>query len=347
MAKMIDKEKIKELLGKLAEEKFDIFAPVDDGGVTLYKKLSDNNPLLNFQNSNKPPKEIFFPQTEKMFDLTVENNRYIGATEPPMATNPILLFGARPCDMRAMKVLDALFTWDYTDPYYVNKRERGTVISFACTLPDMPKETCFCTSVGGAPDSKEGADMFWTDIGDGFLVESLTDKGNKILELGGSIFTDASADMEAKAKQASQDATAAISRKFEVDGVKEALEATFDNAYWDEFSARCLGCGICTLLCPTCHCFDINDLAVEGKAFRERTWDSCQFTYYTIHASNHNPRPVKKHRQRNRVYHKFLYSEKNLDLLGCVGCGRCISACPVNIDIIEVVEGAKGVPKNE
>ena len=138
MAKMIKKENIKELLGKLAAEKFDIFGPVDDEGVTLYKKLSDNNPLLNFQNSNKPPKEIFFPQTEKMFDLEVENNRYTGATESPMATNPILLFGARPCDMRATKVLDALFSWDYTDPYYVNKRERTTIISFSCTLPAMP-----------------------------------------------------------------------------------------------------------------------------------------------------------------------------------------------------------------
>ncbi|MBA3044613.1 MAG: 4Fe-4S dicluster domain-containing protein [Candidatus Thermoplasmatota archaeon] len=345
MAKMIKKDKVRELLDKLANEKFDIFAPIGEDGITLYRKLGAETPLLNFQNSSKPPKEIFFPQTEKMFDITVENHRLVGATEPPMASNPILLFGARPCDMRAMKVLDALFTWDYTDPYYVNKRERSTVISFACTLPDMPRESCFCTSVGGATDSREGADMLWTDIGSEFVVESLTDKGGKILELGGNLFTEATPDMQAKAKQVSQEATEAISRKLDTEGVKEALEATFDNAYWDEFSARCLGCGICTLLCPTCHCFDINDLVVEGKASRERTWDSCQFTYYTIHASNHNPRPVKKHRQRNRIYHKFLYSEKNLGLLGCVGCGRCIYGCPVNIDIIEVVEGAKEVLK--
>jgi sulfhydrogenase subunit beta (sulfur reductase) len=341
MAKTIMRDKVKELLDRLTKAEFDVFAPTESDGITLFRKLgAGEDPLLKYQNSNKPPKDVFFPQTEKMFDITTENHRLVGATELPMPSNPILLFGARPCDMRAMKVLDALFTWDYTDPYYVNKRERGTVIGFACTLPDMPRESCFCTSVGGAPDSTEGADMLWTDVGDRFHVESLTEKGGKILEVGGSLFTEAGPDIQAKAEKARKEATEAISRKLDTEGVKEALEATFDHAYWDGFSARCLGCGACTLLCPTCHCFDINDVVVEGAASRERTWDSCQFTYYTVHASGHNPRPVKKHRQRNRIYQKFLYSEKNLGMLGCVGCGRCIYGCPVNIDIIEVIEGA-------
>ena len=347
MAKMIKKDRLDDLLGKLAGSDFDVYGPIEEDGITQFKKLKGGDAKLDFENSRKPPKEILFPQTEKMFDLVIANNRIVGAEEPEMPANPILLLGARPCDVRAINVLDKLFTWDYTDPYYVNKRERTTIISFSCTLPAMPMESCFCTSVGGGPASEDGADMLWTDIGDSYFVQSLGERGDKIIELGGDIFDEASGDNAGAAEDAKKKATEAITRKLNTEGVHEALEATFDHEYWDEFAARCLGCGICTLLCPTCHCFDMNDVLAKGVGRRERTWDSCQFDYYTIHASNHNPRPVKKHRQRNRVYHKFLYSEKNLEMLGCVGCGRCIAQCPVNIDIIEVVEGAKGVTLNE
>jgi len=223
----------------------------------------------------------------------------------------------------------------------VNRKEGATIISFACTMPRMPQANCFCTSVGGTPSSTDGTDMLLTDLGDSYYVESQTDKGKHILELGGKLFTKADKKDEAAALEAWKEAKAAVVRKLDTEGVTEALEAGFEDEFWDQFSRRCLGCGICTLLCPTCHCFDINDIVSRSKTARERTWDSCQFPYYTIHASGHNPRPAKKHRQRNRVYHKFLYSEKNLELLGCVGCGRCITKCPVNIDIIEVVEGAK------
>jgi sulfhydrogenase subunit beta (sulfur reductase) len=271
----------------------------------------------------------------------MEGARITGIKEPDYPETPILLFGIRPCDTRAIITLDKLFTWDYIDPYYVNKRERATIISFACTQEFMPLASCFCTSVGGHPASTDGVDMLWTDIGDKYVVEALTDKGNNILELGGNVFADASKEDGQAAIDAKKRAEEGIIRKLETDGIAEALEATFDSDYWDEFSKRCLGCGVCTLLCPTCHCFDIYDIVANGKAWRERSWDSCQYPYYSVHASGHNPRPAKRNRQRNRIYHKFLYEDKNLGVLGCVGCGRCVSGCPVNIDIIEVCEGAK------
>lgn len=342
MAKTITKNNVPAFLEKLSG--FDIYAPVEEDGNVFYRPLK-GEPLLDFDNSRKPPKEVFFPQTEKMFDFEVEAARVTDVKDPEFSDRPLLLFGIRPCDARAMTVLDKLFSWDYVDPYYVKRRERSTIISFGCTQPHMPLAGCFCTSVGGSPGSTEGADMLWTDIGDKYVVESLTDKGNKMLDLGGGVFTDAGADDEAAAKSAIKKAEDGIGRTLDINGVAEALEASFDSDYWEKFAQRCLGCGICTLLCPTCHCFDINDIVAKGKTWRERNWDSCQYSYYTIHASGHNPRPEKKHRQRNRIYHKFLYSNKNLDVLGCVGCGRCISGCPVNIDIIEVVQGAKEASK--
>ena len=246
-----------------------------------------------------------------------------------------------------MNILDKLFTWDYQDKYYLARRERFSLIGLTCTGEGTPTASCFCTSVGGDPASTDGLDMLWTDIGDAYLVESVTEKGKAILEAGSGVFKDA-ADGQAKAaEEAKESGRKSISRTLDTSGIKEALSGTFESQFWDRFAQRCLGCGICTLLCPTCHCFDINDIVSRGEGRRERTWDSCQYEYYTLHASGHNPRPAKKHRQRNRIYHKFLYMDDNLDVLGCVGCGRCISGCPVNIDIIEVLEEVKEVPQDE
>jgi len=108
---------------------------------------------------------------------------------------------------------------------------------------------------------------------------------------------------------------------------------------------RCLGCGICTFLCPTCHCFDIQDETLESNGARVRIWDSCMFREYSLQASGYNPRPEQTSRVRNRVFHKFSYFPKNHQEFGCVGCGRCISECPVNIDIVEIVNKAREVKK--
>jgi ferredoxin len=337
MKKVIQKNKISDLLKTLS--KFDVYGPIEEDGVILYRKLEKNKPLLDFTNSQKPPKQVFFRQTEKMLDFEKEGNRFIGAKTSEGSDKSIILFGVRPCDASSFTVLDKLFSWDYIDPYYVNRRNNSIVISFGCTNPGMPLKNCFCTSVGGSPCSTDGADMLWTDIGDSYFVESLSDKGNKIVQLGGKLFKDPTVNQQKTVKELYKTAEKSITRNVDLKNIPSKLEASFDSDYWEQFSKRCLGCGICTLLCPTCHCFDINDIVSKGKGWRERTWDSCQYPYYTIHASGHNPRPVKKHRQRNRMYHKFLYMNKNLDVLGCVGCGRCISKCPVNIDIIEVAEG--------
>jgi sulfhydrogenase subunit beta (sulfur reductase) len=340
----INKDDLQKLFASLRG--WDIRVPVTESGVTTFKKL-DGDLDLDFANSQKPPKEVFFPQTEKMFDFVKEGKRFVDVKEVEVMSQDGLVFGMRPCDARAMNILDRLFAWDYKDKYYLARREHFTIIGLACTGSGTPTPNCFCTSLGGDPASTEGLDMLWTDIGDSYLVESLTPKGERILELGSGVFTEAGDAPIKEAEAAKQRGRNAISRTLEVEGVKEVLERTFTSAYWDQFSKRCLGCGICTLLCPTCHCFDINDIVTLGKGWRERTWDSCQYPYYTLHASGHNPRPEKKHRQRNRIYHKFQYMVDNLDVVGCVGCGRCITNCPVNIDIIEVLEGVKEVKADE
>jgi len=348
MAKILNKEDLDRLPGVLSG--YDVYAPVSHDGVLRFCRLeedSDQGMETGFTNTHKPPKDLFFPQTEVMLELKREDHKWTGTQETARPTGKAVALGMRPCDAQSLNILDVLFTWDYVDNYYINNRNRFTIVGLACTGGDKepPTASCFCTSVGGGPGSKEGLDVIMTDIGNHYLFEALTDKGRDLEAATAELLSQADDGHVQQAKEAVEAAEKKISRKMPAEGSVEYLDGIFDHDYWEGFAQRCLGCGICTLLCPTCHCFDINDVVKLGEGRRERTWDSCQFEYYSIHASGHNPRPAKKHRQRNRIYHKFHYMVKNLDVLGCVGCGRCIEKCPVNIDIIEVMQGAKEAAK--
>jgi len=130
------------------------------------------------------------------------------------------------------------------------------------------------------------------------------------------------------------------------EGLKENLDEMYDDPFWDELHLRCLGCGVCTYLCPTCHCFDIVDEGNGAAGQRLRNWDTCQFALFTHHTSGHNPRPTGRERMRQRVMHKFNYFVSNFGDIACVGCGRCVRECPVNLDIRAVIEDARQV-RNE
>jgi sulfhydrogenase subunit beta (sulfur reductase) len=117
-----------------------------------------------------------------------------------------------------------------------------------------------------------------------------------------------------------------------------ALRGAFDAPIWEAFAATCLGCGACAYACPTCHCFDITDEARKGNGQRVRSWDSCAFSLFTLHGSGHNPRETQGARLRQRILHKFLYCPENFDEVFCVGCGRCVTACPSGVDLRSILE---------
>jgi sulfhydrogenase subunit beta (sulfur reductase) len=124
---------------------------------------------------------------------------------------------------------------------------------------------------------------------------------------------------------------------YDFSGVKEKLDASFDSPLWLAVTRRCLGCGACTYLCPTCHCFDITDESRGERGARVRTWDTCQASLFTRHASGHNPRPDRRARMRQRLMHKYSYTVETAGAVFCSGCGRCVRACPVNLDIREML----------
>ena len=332
--KKLSKEKVADAIKELS--KFRLIAPARSDEVVIFKQVEDPEEVyLDYGNSTVPPKMVPFPQTETMFSFVVGSPELQEKNVEDEGTT--VIFGLRPCDARAMAIVDKLFSWDFDDPYYLKRRELTTLVGMACTEP--PSVNCFCTSLGGSPFGTEGLDLLLTDMGDHYLVQALTDKGKKLEETLSSQLEDAGADEEKKAKEMALAAEEKIGRSIDTEGIPEKLPGLWENELWKKVSAACLGCGICTFLCPTCHCFDIQDEVEElGEGRRCRMWDSCMFSEYTVHASGHNPRPTRRERTRNRINHKYSYYPDHFEVIACVGCGRCINLCPVNIDILDILE---------
>ncbi|MCX7981936.1 MAG: 4Fe-4S dicluster domain-containing protein [Syntrophales bacterium] len=321
---------------KKIRENFTVFAPVKVEDNVVFKELEpQEEPLVgHYQNTKNAPKGVFFPRTEVMMRY-VRTPKGVQLKGIEMAAADAVLFGVRPCDARSFALLDLLFDQEkYKDPYYIAKREKATVVTLACAR--VPYRTCFCTSVEGGPLDGKGSDVLITDLGTDFLVEFLTPKGEKL----GSYFegTPASEEAEKKKEEVKQKAEGEIVSHIPAREIKPILDVNFDHPFWDTIHKKCLACGTCTYLCPTCHCFDISDEMKYDDGRRLRNWDSCMYPLFTKETSGHNPRPTQKERWRQRTMHKFKYYVDNFNAIACVGCGRCVMYCPVNIDIRKIVE---------
>ncbi len=332
-AMLLKKEKWPDFVGKLTGKK--VWAPQGEGEEMRFAPVNEGEaPDLAYGNTRVPPKQAVFPQTETMFRFQVDGKEI----EEPQLDQETVLLGVRPCDARSMAIVDKLFGWDEDDPYYFKRRELVTLVGLACSEPGI---NCFCTSVGGGPAATEGLDLLMTDLGEDYLLEAVTEKGELLLKEAGDILEEAGDDRYKEKEKLAEAAAQKIKRSVDHEGIPEGLPGLWEDPLWQRVSASCLGCGTCTFLCPTCHCFDIQD-EVEGFAARRcRMWDSCMFNEYSLHTSGHNPRPSRRERTRNRINHKYSYYVDKFDVIACVGCGRCINLCPVNIDIVEILRQVK------
>jgi sulfhydrogenase subunit beta (sulfur reductase) len=341
LEKILKKDAFAEWLKKLSS--YDIYLPVEDGGRFDYEIAGKTGAINNdYTNAVVPPKKLIFPQREVLLKFHSSNEKSPDVKEVLPEEKPVVVFGVRPCDAKALTLTDKVFGGDLEDPYYRRRRDNTTVVGLVCNEPPSPN--CFCTSVGGSPAGKEGLDVVLTDLGNKYYVETLTKRGEKAVAGGGKIFAAPAAFDKKTAKNIHADAAKKVKRRVErVDETTEKLKGMFDTPFWDEESLTCVRCGICTYLCPTCHCFDINDEVLSTAPLageRVRTWDNCQFPDFTMHSSGHNPRPNRASRLRQRILHKFRYFVENFGDYQCTGCGRCINYCPVGIDIISVLDKA-------
>jgi sulfhydrogenase subunit beta (sulfur reductase) len=318
------------LLNTLIKE-YKVFAPVEQNGFITFQEIhSGSEAFLDYINSKKPPKEIFFPQSERLFSYDLSKKEGWGVEEPASEEKQRIIFGIRPCDARSLVILDNVFVGQiYKDPYYTDKRKNTTIIAVGC---NQPGSTCFCTSLGGGPFSQDGSDLILIDIGQKYIIKVVTEKGEKLAKKHNE-FKEADDHSLSLMRDTIETAEALIKPKIEVQKVTKKLDSMFDDPFWDLVSEKCLGCAVCTYLCPTCHCFDITDEVISQTGERVRTWDSCAFPSFTLEASGVNPRPSNKERYRQRIMHKFDYFVANHGMAACVGCGRCIKECPVNLDI--------------
>jgi len=333
MTKKISKKDIAKLLNQWSQQ-FAVFAPSKESGVAEMAEWDgkDTSFIDWYRNTIVPPKASFLPPMEEMFRFRKEKEGY-HIELPPSDEHKPLIFGIRPCDARAMAILDMTFAEAYQDPYYLDKRKNAVLVGLGCT---NPCESCFCTSLGISPAESADVDLMLTDIGDEFLIEEVTARGEELM-VKTSGLKEATKDDEAKAKQAKKAAYNKVSRKLDTEGIVDKLLASFDDeGFWEKVAAKCISCGICTLLCPTCYCFDISDELVRQEGTRFRNWDSCGFPVYTKMPME-NPRAEKWKRVRQKVCHKYEFYPMTFSVIACTGCGRCVRLCPVNWDITQAL----------
>ncbi|MEL7645668.1 MAG: 4Fe-4S dicluster domain-containing protein [Anaerolineaceae bacterium] len=314
-----------------------VFAPQKTGAYAEYLPYGVQAELCLEEphNTRYPAKALFFPQSEAI----LKYNRKFNQLESAAAeSQKRVIFGIRPCDAKAVTLLDTVFAeGDNQDPFWLARRAETLLIGLGC---HEPCATCFCTSAESGPFHTDGLDALLTDLGGEYLVELQSERAAGLFDG----LTPASATQQENAQGLQQAAEQALPKAFELEGMKEKLDRVFDQELWAQLAQSCLGCGICTFLCPTCFCFDLVDEAQRDT--RVRNWDSCMFRVYSLEASAHNPRPTRKERTRQRLMHKYSYWWEHADKLGCTGCGRCVRYCPVGLDIRAMIRKA-GAYENE
>lgn len=339
----------KELTGWLAglASGHRVLAPRQEGPSVVYRPQTaeeltsaDIDALL--RRATASPKQAMLPQCETLVTFksvkdAEDPSKLTTTLEAPVEAEPTVLFGCRPCDARGFVVLDRPYLeGKFKDPYYGARRAATTIVTQACPTAFY---SCFCNWVGSNPSDKEGSDILFTAVEGGFVLEVVTEKGQALVE--GAGFADAS-DKAAEAEAAHAAAAASLPEPSTLTHVVEKVASRFtDKDFWEKETVKCLSCGACTYLCPTCQCFTITDEGSQLDGRRLRSWDSCMTPLFTLETSGHNPRPSKADRMRNRVSHKFsFYPERYDGHFSCVGCGRCVVSCPVSLDIRHMVKAA-------
>ena len=277
-------------------------------------------------------KAEFFPPAQDLWRSTLEGDG-VTSEAPAVEIAPLAIVGARPCELAALAVLDrVLLDGTFTDPRYAARRVDAFVVAAEC---GSPASTCFCPSMGTGPATESDFDLALTELDDDdghrFVVRVGTDRGADIL---GRVPVSEATPADMAARQAVlASATEAIDRRLETEGLAELLARNLDHPGWDDVAERCLACGNCTLVCPTCFCSDVSDTTdLTGEVRRQRTWASCfDLDHSYIHGG-----PVRSSissRYRQWLTHKLSTWWDQFDSSGCVGCGRCIAWCPVGIDL--------------
>ena len=361
---VIARQDIGALLKSLIKSGYQTLGPVIDNQAIVYGEISsiDDLPIgwsdrqdgghYRLVESNRPAlfdyvvgqhswkKFIHVPVREVA--ISERSGKHFDTTQCDEAPVKRAFFGVRSCELHALEIQDKiLLEGPYADNGYRALRKNLFIVAVNCTNPGG---TCFCSSMKTGPKAAGGFDLALTEVFEDnkhyFVVEIGSADGEKLLK---NVPHHNASDKEINAAEAALEKSAAnMGRRVKTDDLKELLERNFDNLHWDKVAERCLTCGNCTMVCPTCFCSNVEDeTSLAGdRAIRRRMWDSC-FTIGFSHIHGGSIRNTEMSRYRQWMMHKLCYWVDQFDSFGCVGCGRCITWCPVGIDITKEVEAIR------
>ncbi|MDI6740388.1 MAG: 4Fe-4S dicluster domain-containing protein [Candidatus Edwardsbacteria bacterium] len=345
----LPKAKVPGLIASLLKSKHEVWGPVRGENDDVYlNAISSGNELTgDYVNGFLGAKRYVFPQLEEMFRFKKgRDGMTLTPAEPPKKT---VIWGLRSCDMSAVLYFDSFFgrgavsgpDWKsgdpLPDPLYLARREAAVFVTVACNAAG-PK--CFCVCTDSGPFMSKGYDVQLSDLGTHYLAETGTPRGEEFIHEHRAHFA------------ASRNENMKKRRRLEVEAEKTFLEPVsfFAKAmrkldkgsvkpeFWNKVAGYCVGCGGCIYVCPMCSCFDVDDAMLSpNEGVRFRSWDTCDFAGFTREVMGHNPRAARADRRKRWFYHKLSmdYLEKN-PVIGCVGCGRCVTACPGEVDMATV-----------
>lgn len=329
--KILSKGAIADWLGALRASGR-VVGPKEIHGRFIFGEIQDASELkLGYPTSILPPKKYLLPQREDLLRYNTDGS----AIEPVDEIPPTVVLGVHTCDLHAIQLLDRVFAHGYWDQPYLDRRARLSLVGVECLTPCMPHS--FCKSMGTltAPDNY---DLHLTDLGSDYAVDVGSEKGEELLRGVIGVRDGTDEDYRRINRVMSEKwPRFPLRLDFDVTELPSVLSVSYASKLWEELGQRCLACGMCTNVCPTCYCFNVEDevdLTLK-TGIRRRTWDSCQLDLFATVAGGYNFRKTRAARQRHRFFRKGKYQLEAYGLLGCVGCGRCAEACLVHITPVD------------
>lgn len=330
----ITKSDLFDLLSRLTQASR-VFVPYDYKGKFAFGEFDpakEASIQLGGIRQTQPVKSFLNPARERIIGDEGRDSR------------PVIVAGVKQCDLSSFILQDFVFLkGDIEDPFYAFHRNNTTIISNDCTFA---KETCFCIAMAGRPYPTKNFDLNLSLLDDFFLVEVGTEKGKAIIDGYKTFFRSVRNNDLNRRDKIREEVSGQINDFIKKRGtpdtvqIKDTVKKHYDNlTMWQDHSSTCVECGACNLVCPTCHCFLLFDERSNIKIGRGRVWDACLYKTFAKVAGSANPRKHLYERLRNRFDKKFAFFPEVLDYTACTGCGRCIEACPGDIDLREVLKG--------
>lgn len=330
----LKKEDLNQWLEYL-KRKAKLYAPKRKEDLFIFRPVKDvKDVCLEYIPTILPPKKYYYPQKEKLLKFSINPFKTFKAIQE---FEEYILFAVHTCDIAGIQYMDVIFRESPEDPNYLNRKEKMTIIGIECLK--YCDKYANCTSMGNHVP-RGGYDLMLVDIGQSFIIHINSEKGERLVT-GLNYIKQAKDNDMAALERVREDKKKIFKEEFNapLQAIYEAFDKSFDSEVWQDVGKRCVACGNCTAVCPSCYCFDVvDDVDLSfNQGIRYRIWNSCQMDDFAKVATGEDFRKGRDIRQRHRYYRKFKYSVDKYNRYFCTGCGRCTRTCMAGITLVETV----------